>query len=51
MKTSGLLVTALVAGVMATTVAVAGWSDYLDQLKDSVNIPTETNPDLNLTRD
>lgn len=49
MKTSGLLLTALVVCVAGSTVAVAGWSDYLDQLKDSVSIPTATAPDLNLT--
>lgn len=49
MKTSGLLLTALVVCAAGSTVAVAGWSDYLDQLKDSVSIPTATAPDLNLT--
>jgi hypothetical protein len=49
MKTSGLLLTGLVVWVTGVTAAVAGWSDYLDQLKDSVSIPTETAPDLNLT--
>jgi hypothetical protein len=49
MKTSGLLLTALVVCVAGSTVAVAGWSDYLDHLKDSVSIPTATAPDLNLT--
>jgi len=53
MKTSKLLITGLVIWATGTTAAVAGWSDYLDQMKDSVNIPSETAtktaPDLNLT--
>jgi len=49
MKTSGLLLTVLLACVTESTAVVAGWSDYLDQLKDSVNIPAETVPGVNLT--
>ena len=49
MKTNGPLLSALIVCVTGSTAVVAGWSDYLDQLKDSVNIPTETTPDLNLT--
>jgi hypothetical protein len=49
MKTSGLLLTVLLACVTESTAVVAGWSDYLDQLKDAVNVPVETVPGVNLT--
>jgi len=49
MKTGGLLFAGLMIWALGDTTAVAGWSDYLDKLKNSANIPTETAPDLNLT--
>lgn len=49
MKTNGLLLTVLLLCVTGSTAVVAGWSDYLDKLKDSVNVPTETVPGVNLT--
>lgn len=49
MNTSALRFTVLLACVTASTAAVAGWADYLDQLKKSVTTPTETATDLKLT--
>jgi hypothetical protein len=50
MNTRGLFFTALLACVAGSTAAVAGWSDYLDQLTKSVTAPpTETATNLNLT--
>lgn len=39
MKTGKLLLTGLLACLTGSTAVVAGWSDYLDQLKESVKIP------------
>jgi len=49
MKTGGLLLAGILAGSAGSTVVLAGWTDYLDQLKETVNVPTETTADLNLT--
>lgn len=49
MKTGRLLLTGLLVYLTASTAVLAGWSDYLDQLKESVNIPAETAPAVNLT--
>jgi len=49
MKTGRLLLTGLLVCLTGSTAVVAGWSDYLDQLKESVNIPAETAPAVNLT--
>jgi hypothetical protein len=49
MKTGRLLLTGLLVYLTGSTAVVAGWSDYLDQLKESVNIPAATAPAVNLT--
>ncbi|MEN8132040.1 MAG: DUF4197 domain-containing protein [Pseudomonadota bacterium] len=49
MKTCGLLLTGLLVWSIGSTVVVAGWSDYLDNLKDSMSIPEETTSGVSLT--
>jgi hypothetical protein len=49
MKTRGLLLTGLLMSGMGSAAVVAGWSDYVDKLKDSVNVPAETASGVSLT--
>jgi len=51
MMTGRLLVAGLAIWITGATTVVAGWSDYLDKLTNSVNAPTQTESDLNLTNE
>jgi len=49
MKTCRLLLTGLLVWGIGSTVVVAGWSDYLDNLKGSMSIPEETTSGVSLS--
>jgi len=49
MRTGGLLLTGLLMWGMGSAAVVAGWSDYVDKLKGSVNIPEESVSGTGLT--